>query len=289
LAKIGEYYYDLKGLNSEKYVNSCQMETNLNQKVAWVVGASSGIGEELCRQLNKAGTFVVLSARKVSELERVQSSLSFPDNSMIVPLDLEQSLGFPGITEEIIQQKGRIDLLFNNGGVSQRGNARDTGLDIDRKIMEINYFGNIALTKAVLPHMIRQNSGHIVVISSIAGKFGFYLRSAYSASKHALQGFYESLLLEEAKHNINVTIAYPGKINTPISLSAIDAKGNANAKMDHNQETGMPVEECVSKLLKAVAKHKKSVLIGNKEILAVYIKRYIPKLFWRIIKNQSPT
>ena len=155
--------------------------------------------------------------------------------------------------------------------------------------MEINYFGTVALTKAVLPVMQKQQSGHIVAISSIAGKFGFYLRSAYSASKHALQGFFESLLLEEEKNNIKVTIAYPGKINTDISMSALNSKGETHGKMDHNQETGMPVEVCVSKLIRAIEKNKKSVLIGNKEIKAVTIKRYFPGLFWKIIRKQSAT
>ncbi len=155
--------------------------------------------------------------------------------------------------------------------------------------MEINYFGNVALTKAVLPYMRDQKSGHIVVISSIAGKFGFFLRSAYSASKHALQGFYESLLLEEEKNNIHVTLAYPGKINTEISVSALNSDGNAHGKMDHNQATGMSAEECCQKLIKAVRKRKKSILIGNKEIWAVHIKRFFPNLFWKIIRKQKAT
>jgi dehydrogenase/reductase SDR family protein 7B len=139
----------------------------------------------------------------------------------------------------------------------------------------------------VLPYMRAQKSGHIVVTSSIAGKFGFFLRSAYSASKHALQGFYESLLLEEEKNNIHVTLVYPGKINTDISKSALTSEGKAHGVMDHNQETGMPVDECVRRMLKAVKKNRKSILIGNKEIWAVHIKRFWPALFWKIIRKQK--
>jgi len=155
--------------------------------------------------------------------------------------------------------------------------------------MEINYFGNIALSKAVLPFMRQQKSGHIVVVSSIAGKFGFYLRSAYSASKHALFGFYESLLLEEEEHGIKITIGIPGKINTDISINALDGTGGKHGVMDHNQATGMSVHECVSKLFDAVAKNKKEILIGNKEIKAVMLKRFFPKLFWKVIKKQNAT
>ena len=206
---------------------------------------------------------------------------------MCLQIDLEDSTTFKSAVDQVIEKYSRIDYLFNNGGLSQRSTVAETPMEVDRRIMEINYFGNIALTKAVLPHLIKQQSGHIIVISSIAGKFGFFLRSAYSASKHALVGFYESLLLEEAKNNIHVTLAFPGKINTAISMHALNAKGEQHGVMDHNQVTGMPVETCVKQLLIAVQKNKKEVLIGNKEILAVKIKRFFPKLFWRIIRKQS--
>jgi short-subunit dehydrogenase len=137
--------------------------------------------------------------------------------------------------------------------------------------------------------MQAQKSGHIIAISSIAGKFGFYLRSAYSASKHALHGFFESLSLEEAKNHVLITIACPGKINTPISLSALNKDGESHGVMDHNQETGMPVEECVAILIKAVNEGKREILIGNKEIKAVTLKRFLPKLFWKVIAKQSAT
>ena len=155
--------------------------------------------------------------------------------------------------------------------------------------MEINYFGNIALTKAVLPVFQSQKSGHILVISSIAGKFGFFLRSAYSASKHALHGFYESLMLEEEKNNIFITIACPGKINTPISTNALNSKGDKHGVMDHNQSTGMSAEQCAKELIEAVINRKKEILVGNKEIKAVTLKRFFPKLFWKVIRKQSAT
>ncbi len=265
------------------------MENYFKNKVVWITGASSGIGEELALQVNNAGGIVILSARNENRLTEVKNKLKFSDNGFVLPLDLEQTETFDQKVQQLLKKYDKIDVLFNNGGLSQRGEASATSLDVDRRIMEINYFGNIALTKAILPVFQRQKSGHIVVVSSIAGKFGFYLRSAYAASKHALQGFYESVLLEEAKNNIYVTIAYPGKINTDISKSALTADGKSHGVMDHNQETGMPVQQCVTKLLKATAKKKKSILIGNREIWAVYIKRFSPRLFWKIIRKQSPT
>jgi len=259
------------------------------KQVAWITGASSGIGEEICRQLAKKGLRLILSSRSEEKLLDLKNSLPNPDDHLIIPLDLERSNGFPALVEQVMAEMKRIDFLYNCGGLSQRAEASETSLKVDRRIMEINYFGTVALTKAVLPVMQAQKSGHIIAISSIAGKFGFYLRSAYSASKHAIQGFFESLLLEEAKNNICVTIAFPGKINTPISLSALGKDGKAHGEMDHNQETGMPVEKCVSILLKAVDKKKKEILIGNKEINAVTLKRFFPRLFWKIIAKQSAT
>jgi len=256
-------------------------------KIAWVTGASSGIGEGIVRDLASKGAKVVLSARKLDALEEIRKSLPNAEQHFCISLDLEHSKNFPELASEVVSKMGKIDFLFNNGGLSQRSEASETPMEVDRRIMEINYFGNIALTKAVLPYMQTKQSGHIIVISSIAGKFGFFLRSAYSASKHALQGFYESVLLEEEKNNINVTIAYPGKINTNISVYALNEKGEQHGVMDHNQATGMSVEECVAILLKAVEKNKKEILIGNKEIKAVTLKRFLPSLFWKIIKKQS--
>ena len=259
------------------------------KQVVWITGASSGIGEELCKQLSQRGLRIVLSARSEAKLHELKATLPNADEHIVCPIDLEHTEDIHAVVDNVMRQAERIDYVFHCGGVSQRAEAFETNLAVDRKIMEINYFGTVALTKAVLPIMQRQKSGHIIAISSIAGKFGFYLRSAYSASKHALHGFFESLALEEAKNNIKVTIACPGKINTPISMSAMNKDGQTHGEMDHNQATGMPVDECVRQLLRAVDKNKREVLIGNKEIKAVTLKRFLPKLFWKIIAKQSAT
>jgi len=261
----------------------------LSNKIVWITGASSGIGEQLSIRCAELGACVILSSRSKDKLYQLNGRLSGQNHS-VVPLDLAHSSNFEHIVKQIIDKYGRIDYLFNNGGISQRAKAMETTLSTDRYIMEVNYFGNIALTKSVLPYMIAQKKGHIVVISSISGKFGFYLRSAYCASKHALQGFYESIAMEEQNNGINVTIVYPGKINTPISLNAMKGDGQAHNKMDHNQSTGMSVEKCVDKILRKVKKKKAETLVGNREILAVLLKRYLPQSwFWKIIKKQKAT
>ena len=258
-------------------------------KVVWITGASSGIGKELAVQLAELGSKLILSARNVVELEKLKATLKNSDEHMVLQLDLAENKHFDELAKSVVEKFQRIDYLFNSGGVSQRAEASKTSIDVDRRIMEVNYFGNIALTKAVLPYMQKQQSGHIIITSSIAGKFGFFLRSAYSASKHALHGFYEALRLEVEKHNIQVTILCPGKINTPISQSALTGDGSAHGVMDHNQATGMPANVCAQQIIKAVQKNKKEVLIGKKEILAVILKRFLPQnLFWKLIKKQSP-
>jgi short-subunit dehydrogenase len=262
---------------------------NFQGKVVWITGASSGIGAELAKQCAENGAIVVLSGRNQKSLEHVKENLLHPDAHLIVPLDLEHSENFKELAALVISQLNRIDILINNGGISQRGTAYETDESVDRRIMEVNYFGNIALAKAALPYMRKQGDGHIVVLSSIAGKFGFFLRSAYSASKHALHGFYESLMLEEEGNGIKITIACPGKINTNISVNALNSSGESHGVMDHNQETGMTAAECARIMLHAVSKGKKEVLIGKKEIKAVTLKRFLPGLFWKIIRKQSAT
>jgi dehydrogenase/reductase SDR family protein 7B len=260
-----------------------------HQKVVWITGASSGIGEELARQLDRAGAKLILSARNVEKLHELKEGLAHKEQHLVVQVDLAEASNVGLLSQQIVSHYGRIDILINNGGISQRATAYDTTMDVNRQIMEVNYFGNIAMTKAVLPIFRQQKSGQILVISSIAGKFGFHLRSAYSASKHALFGYYESLVMEESEYNLKVTVACPGKINTPISTNAVTADGQAHGQMDHNQATGMPVNVCVDQLLKSLVKNKHEVLIGNKELMAVYLKRFLPRLFWKIIPKQSPT
>jgi short-subunit dehydrogenase len=162
-------------------------------------------------------------------------------------------------------------------------------MEIFRKIMEINLFGAVLLSKYVLPVMLKNGGGHIVATSSISGKFGFNLRSAYAASKHALHGFFESVRLENYKENIRVTIVCPGRVRTNISLNALTAEGKAHGKMDDGQDGGISAESCAKQILKAIRKNKKEVLIGGKELLMVHFKRFTPFIFNRIIRNIKPT
>ncbi len=257
-------------------------------KVVWVTGASSGIGKELCIQLAQSGSQLILSSRNQEALTSLKNTLPNSDQHLVLPLDLENSDNFEVSAQRVIERFGTVDILIQNGGISQRGTAMESSREVTRRIMEVNFFGNVFLTRVVLPHL-RKSKGQLLVVSSIAGKFGFFLRSSYSASKHALHGYYESLALEEEKNEVSVTIACPGKINTPISENALSQDGEAHGSMDHNQASGMSVSDCAKQLLKGLQCKKREVLVGNKEVKAVTLKRFFPKLFWRIIRKQSAT
>jgi dehydrogenase/reductase SDR family member 7B len=257
-------------------------------QVVWITGASSGIGEALAKAFAAEGAKLVLSARRADELERVRKECGLDESrALVLPLDLADTTNVSAQVQQVIGKFGRIDVLVNNGGISQRALAKDAPVEIDRRIMEVNFFGQVALTKSVLPFMLKQKSGHVVVMSSIAGKFGFYFRTAYAASKHALQGFFEAFRLETEEHGIKTLIAVPGKIRTNISLHALKEDGSKHAVMDKSQEDGMPAEECARIIISAMKKNKEEILIGGKEVKAVWIKRHFPALFGRIIRKQT--
>jgi short-subunit dehydrogenase len=189
------------------------------------------------------------------------------------------------VIKEIIAVAGRVDILVNNAGMSQRSYAIETPLDNDRKIMELNFFSQVSITKMILPLMIHQKSGHIIQISSIVGKFGFPMRTSYSASKHAVQGFFESLRTELMDENIFVTIVSPGRIHTNISRNALTGDGSLHDEMDDGQANGMHATVCAQKIIKAIKSNRKEILIGNKELIMVYIRRFLPFLYYKLVKN----
>lgn len=257
-------------------------------KVIWITGASSGIGEALTYAFAREGSKLVISARRESELLRVKINTQLADDKiLILPLDLTDTNSFEAKTAAVIKHFGSIDFLVNNGGISQRSFVKDTPLEIDRMLMEVNYFGTIALTKCVLPHFLKRQSGQFIVISSLSGKFGFYLRSAYAAAKHALQGFFESLRLEVYSNNIKVLLVCPGRIKTNISLHALKADGTEHGKIDKSHIGATSVEACAAQILVAIKKKKEEIYIGSgKEKSAVWVKRLFPRLFTQLIRKQ---
>jgi len=260
----------------------------IKNTIWWITGASSGIGKSLVVYILKKGGKVVLSSRNKSELQKIANEVGASEKDyLILPLDLE-NIGNPKeLVNTVINKFSKIDYLINNGGISQRSIVSETPIEIDRKVMEVNFFGTVALTKAVLPIMIKQKTGHIAVVSSVVGKFGFPLRSAYSASKHALHGFFESLRAENIENNIKVSLVIPGRINTLISNNSITKDGSKHGKLDEGQANSMSPDKAAPIIINGIMKERKEILVGGKELLMVHFKRWIPSLFYYLSNKVS--
>lgn len=263
---------------------------SFDNKVIWITGASSGIGKALVTEFAQRKARLLISGRRKDALEalKVHCEAHHVECKLLV-FDLSEPREVSRAAKEWKSLYPHIDVLINNGGVSQRSLTVNTTLDVDRRVMEINFFSAITLTKAVLPGMIERKSGQLVAISSVVGKFGFSLRSAYSASKHALHGFFESLAIENEKHNVAVTMVCPGRVKTNVSLNALTHDGSAHGKMDEGQEKGITAEQCAESIIKAMESRKKEVYIGKNEVIMIYLKRFIPSLFYKIAGRVSAT
>ena len=253
--------------------------------IIWITGAGSGIGKALALKYNSAQNTIILSGRNENQLNEVAKTL---ENSFVLPLDVTNESAIEQAVKEVEAKFGRIDILINNAGVSQRAKVTDVSNDVGRKLMEVNFFGSVHLTKAALPLLLKSKKASIVAMSSAAGKFGFPLRSYYAASKHALHGFYEALSLELKDTNVHVLVVCPGRIKTDISFSALTADGSAHNKMDQGQLNGISVEKCADQIARAIVKEKAEVYIGGKEVFMIYLKRYLPSLFRFIAKRINP-
>jgi short-subunit dehydrogenase len=261
---------------------------HLTDKIIWLTGASEGIGKAIATQLAQKGAKLVLSARRTDLLENVAQSLQLADNQyLILPFDLgDASTNIDLLTQQVIAKFGRIDCLINNAGISQKAFALPTSEEVERKIMEINFFGNIRLTKSVIKAMQTQGEGgKIVVVSSIIGKFGAPYLSTYAASKHAVNGYYESLRYEVEKDNISVLIASPGFIKTNIASKAITETGGEYAQDSVAQKNGTSAETCARKIIRAIENEKRDFYVGKLEIWMPRFKFFFPRLFYFILKK----
>lgn len=258
-------------------------------KTVWVTGASSGIGEALVPDLLENGANIIISARRENELQRVfQNNGADPERILVLPLDLAQHNALKQAAQTAISWKGKLDILINNGGISQRAFVHDTNLDVEKRLFDVNYFGTVELTRSVLPHMMKNRSGHIVVISSVLGKLSVPMRSSYCSSKHALHGYFDALRAEIHQLGIFVTMVCPGYIKTAVSINAFKADGSKHATLDATQAKGMSAEKFSGKMLRKVAAKREEFNIGGIEIYAIYAKRLVPWLVSRVIRRITP-
>ena len=261
----------------------------MKNKVVWITGASSGIGEALCYHFNELGCRLIISSRNRDKLYEVKSHCRRnPIDVHVLPLDLEDSASLPGKAEDALKIYGHIDIIVHSGGISQRSLALETKTEVAQRLMNINFWGTQILSLSLLPSMLQRGSGHIVVISSIVGKFGTPLRSAYSATKHALHGYFDSLRAE-TDPRIRFLIVCPGFIKTAVSLNALTADGSSQNSMDEAQANGMAPDKCVELIVKAIRDNREEVYIGGKETYGVWLKRFFPRYFSKMIRKAKVT
>ena len=261
-----------------------------NNKTIWITGASSGIGEASAYQFAKEKANLILTATREDKLKEVQQKcISLGAQCKVLPYDLSDLENIDELTDKAISAFGDIDIVFLNAGISQRSKTLDTSFTVDEKIMAVNFFAPVKITKRLLPKMIENGGGTIAVTSSISGKFGFPLRSAYASSKFAVYGFFETVHAEYYNDNIRVVIVCPGRIKTNISYNALEADGTKHAKMDSGQQDGMSAQKAAIKIVRAINNHKPEVLVGGKELIMVYIKRLFPALSRKLVRKVSAT
>ena len=259
------------------------MMARIDGKTIWITGASSGIGEELAYALARKGCQLIISSRGVNELERVKANCANQENIAILSLDLAAIEIMKHKVDEALAIFGGVDILINNAGLSQRSLIIETDIAVDKKLMDINYLGTVALTKALLPYFIHQGKGHFVTVTSLMGKFGSPYRSGYSGAKHALHGFFDVLRMEHEKDGIAVTMVCPGFVSTNIAKNALTGDGSAQERNDSGTENGLSVEAFAKKMIHAIERKKFEAYIGRKEIMGVYVKRLSNRLLHKLV------
>jgi dehydrogenase/reductase SDR family protein 7B len=257
-------------------------------KVIWITGASSGIGEALARALAAEGAQLILSSRRTEELERVRLTCARPNDHVVLPLDLTRVDTFHAAVATALARCGRIDVLVNNGGVSQRTFATETALEVERALMEVIYFGPVALTKAALPSMRERRAGQVVVISSVMGYLGTPGRSTYAAAKHALHGWFDSLRAEIWREGIDVLLVCPGYVKTAVSLNALGAHGEKHSQLDANTARGISADTCAAAIVRGMLRKREEIYVGGfAEIFALCLKRFAPRLLSRVVRKMT--
>jgi short-subunit dehydrogenase len=260
--------------------------SQFSNKIILITGASSGIGRALALQMADTNVHLILAARSINELKLVQNECEKKGAVCIcLYIDMASPDTITKFAKIVSDQFNKIDVLINNAGISQRSDAEETALEVDRKIMEVNFFAQVHLTKLLWPLLISSDHANIVLLSSVVGSFGFPKRSAYAASKHALEGFFESWMLENNRKNIFFTTVSPGRIYTNISFSALKADGSRHEQLDAGQEKGIKPEFCAKKIIKAIAADKRKVYVAQQEMVLIFLRKCFPYFFFKLVKK----
>ncbi|MEL6916414.1 MAG: SDR family oxidoreductase [Bacteroidota bacterium] len=255
----------------------------INGKIIWITGASSGIGAALTHALSQRGCKLLISSRNEEQLRQVAESCTSPDQIKTLPLDLSNFDAMSAKVKEAWSIYGKIDILINNAGISQRSLILDTDFGVYKKLIDINYLGTVALTKALLPYFIHHKKGHFVTVTSLMGKFGSPYRSGYCGAKHALHGFFDVLRMEHEKDGIDISLICPGFVQTNVAKNALTADGSPQESDDRATQNGLPVATFAKKMIRAMERKKHEAYIGRGEVKGIYLKRFFPKMLHKVV------
>ncbi|MDC0600038.1 SDR family NAD(P)-dependent oxidoreductase [Flavobacteriales bacterium] len=258
------------------------------RRTVWITGATSGIGESVARACHQRGDRLILSARTLERLEATRQKLNVRD-ALLAPFDLAHTEGIEVLAEKMWSEAQGVDVVIHCGGISQRSRLIETDPSVDRQMMEVNYFGTLSFTRAILPHMIAAGGGHFAVVTSLMGLFSAPLRSGYAGAKHAMHGWFEALRAEHHNDGIRVTMVAPGFVQTAISLNALTGNGSPQGTMDDATAQGITAEQCAAVILRGIDRNKALVTPGKKEVLGYWLGRFAPGLLRRIARRAKVT
>lgn len=255
----------------------------MKNKVVIITGASSGIGKSLAVVFAKAGANVVVAARNMEKLNQLKEDLK-DFNVLPIQTDVSKEADCKRLIDETIRHYGTIDILINNAGISMRAIFEEVDLNVIRQLMDINFWGTVYCTKYAIPYILK-NKGSVVGVSSIAGYKGLPARTGYSASKFAMQGFLETLRIENLKKGLHVLIACPGFTASNIRNTALSKNGTMQGESPLNEDKLMTSEEVAEQILKAIIKRKDRIVMTTQGKLVVLLNKFFPKLIDKMVYN----
>ncbi len=262
---------------------------DFQDRTVWITGASSGIGEALAEAFAAEGAKVIASGRRRDALERLAERL--PTDHLLLPFDTTDESALPGVVGEAESFTGGIDVLVNNAGISQRSLALDTDFSVYRRIMEVDFFAPVRLTQLVLPGMVERRSGHVAVVSSVAGRLGTPLRTGYSAAKFAVCGYFEALRAEvEKAYGIGVSVILPGSVRTDVARNALTGSGDPRGSSDVNIDCGMAPREAAAIILQGMKEGRREIPVAEgMEAAALQMRSANPEALFDMLAEQGRT